>query len=220
MWTAKLLRSTIGCKLVMAITAIVLVFFLCGHLAGNLLVYAGPEALNTYAEGLRRFPAVLWMLRLGTLFAFVLHVLFAIRLTSLNRQASGPQVRAPDYQRTTIASRTMAFSGLIVLAFVGYHLAHLTFRLTHPEFHNLGEYAVYEMVVASFQSPWVTGFYLISVVLLGKHLSHGISSLCQTLGLYHGKYNKVFRTLGPGLGGALAAGFMSIPLAVAFGIVS
>ncbi len=207
-------RSSVGCKMVMALTGIGLVGFLCAHLAGNLLVFKGPEALNHYARTLRDYLPILWVLRVGLLAMFVLHIVSAIRLTQLNRWARPVAYTNKKNVRSSLSSRTMMLSGLVVLSFVLYHLAHLTFRWTHPEFRELGEFDVYQMLVMSFHSPYVAFFYCLSIVLLMSHLHHGIVSLFQSLGLYHGGLQPVIRAAGAGVSVLLAMGFLSIPIAI------
>lgn len=218
-WLSRTLRSSIACKALMALTGLALVGFLVAHLAGNLLVYQGPEAINSYSEGLRHYPAVLWTLRFGLIAAVLLHIFAALRLTRLNAQARPIRYQMKKQVKASFASRYMGLTGLVVLAFVIYHLAHLTWRLTHPQFAALGEYDVYQMLVLSFQNPVLVLSYVISILLLALHLHHGVSSLFQSLGLNHPKYNPLLRGLGPGLSIILASGFISIPLAILSGLI-
>jgi len=212
-------RSSVGCKAIMALTGIGLVGFLCAHLAGNLLVFKGADALNAYAKGLRDYLPILWGLRIGLIGMFVLHIASGIRLTMVNRQARPVAYAKKKNVQSTFASRMMAGSGLVVLSFLLFHLAHLTFRWTHPEFQELGEYDVYQMLIVSFHSPYVAFFYCLSIVLLMCHLNHGIVSLFQTLGLGQGSLPLVLRWVGPGISMTLALGFLSIPVAIFSGWV-
>ncbi len=219
-WFIRFLLSSIGAKVLMALTGIALVGFLVAHLAGNLLVWAGPDAINEYARRLRDFLPVLWALRIGLLLSFVLHVVMAIRLTRLNRQAKPVSYAVKDPVDSSFASRSMMLSGLVVLSFILYHLAHLTFRWTHPEFQDLGDYEVYKMMILSFRSPYVSGFYSIGVILLMVHLNHGLSSMFQTLGINHPKYSPLIKTSCASLSALLAIGFLSIPVGIFLGILS
>ena len=196
-----------------------MVGFLVAHLSGNLLVFAGPEAMNTYAEKLRDFLPVLWVLRIGLVVMVALHICSAVALTRRNRGARKNQYRSRSWQTTTWASRSMALTGLVILSFFLYHLAHLTFRWTHPEFANLGPYDVYEMLLISFRSPVLTGFYCVSIILLMMHLSHGVTSFFQTLGMSHRQYKGLVNSIGPVLSTALGLGFLSIPAAILLGFV-
>lgn len=218
-WFKQALDSSIGGKLIVAVTGLALVGFIVGHLSGNLLVFAGRDAINAYAEGLRKFPALLWGMRLGLIAAAVLHIYFTIRLNIRNR-ASRPQPYVKKvYARASLQSRTMVLSGLLLLFYAIYHLAHFTWRVTDPTIGALGHYDVYEMLVYSFKSPVMSVSYIVAMVFVGMHLAHGISSLFQTLGLNHPKYNPLIRSAGPVLGVLLAAGYISIPVAILLGIV-
>lgn len=218
-WFKQAIDSSIGGKLIVAVTGLALVGFIVGHLSGNLLVFAGRDAINAYAEGLRKFPALLWGMRLGLLAAAVLHIYFTIRLNLRNR-ASRPQPYLKKvYARASLQSRTMVLSGLLLLFYAIYHLAHFTWRVTDPTIGALGPYDVYEMLVYSFKNPVMSISYTVAMVFVGMHLAHGISSLFQTLGLNHPKYNPLIRSAGPVLGALLAAGYISIPVAILLGIV-
>ncbi|MBP6218189.1 MAG: succinate dehydrogenase cytochrome b subunit [Oligoflexales bacterium] len=212
--------SLVWKKLLMALSGIALVGFLVLHLSGNLLIYLGPKAINAYAERLEGLGPILWVMRIGLIAIAVLHIYTAICLTRRNRQAR-PRAYAMQKQiQSNMASRTMALSGLVVLSFVCYHLAHLTFRWTHAQaFAGLDEDDVYSMLILSFSSPWVSSFYCVSIVLLMTHLSHGISSFFQTLGLNHSKSYPIIRKAGPTLSLGLALGFLSIPVSIFFGLI-
>jgi succinate dehydrogenase / fumarate reductase cytochrome b subunit len=113
----------------------------------------------------------------------------------------------------------MVYTGLLLLFYAAYHLAHFTWRLTNPEISALGPWEVYKMLILTFQDPVQAGLYVAAMVVLGLHLSHGISSLFQSLGFNHPKYNGLIRLLGPTVGAVLALAYISIPVAVLFGIV-
>lgn len=218
-WLTRLLSSSIGGKVIVAVTGLMMVGFLVAHLAGNLLVFAGPEALSAYAEGLRKFPLLLWVARLGLLGAAFLHIFFAIKL-NLNNKSARPQPYADKrYRKASFASRTMVQTGLLVFFYICYHLLHFTFRATNPEIAALGPYDVHQMLVLEFNKPIIALTYIAALIVTGFHLSHGISSLWQTLGINHTKYNLLLRLSGPVAGFTLAAGFISIPLSVMIGIV-
>ena len=217
----RVFQSTIGLKLLMSASGLALVLFLVAHLAGNLLVFAGADTINNYARDLRSLGPLLWVARLGLLAAVVVHFSAGIRLIGLARSARPSDYGRKRYARTTLQSRSMAISGFLVLFFILYHLAHFTFRWTHAaEFQHLGEYDVYEMLVLSFRSAYVSSFYVVSILLLMLHLNHGISSLCQTLGLNHSHYNSYIKQGGFALSVVLALGFVSLPLSVWFGFVT
>ena len=216
------LRSSIGAKLVMAVTGIVLLLFVIFHLLGNLQVFLGPEALNHYAEKLHSVPRLLWILRLGLIVCVLLHILAAIRVAILNRAARPQRYVKLRAQAASWAARTLQLSGGVIAIYVVYHLLHFTFRSVHTEHVREvdGHIDVYAMVVGSFQEPSIALVYSLSMVLVALHLSHGIGGFLQTLGLGHPRYSKNLRLLGPVLATLLAVGYISIPLAVLFGLVA
>jgi len=218
-WITKTLNSSIGLKLLMALSGFGMIGFLVAHLSGNLLVFAGPEALNGYAEGLREFPVILNLLRAGLVLTVVVHVFTAIKLTNRNKLANPNKYQFNHPNSASTASRSMAVTGLIVLFFVFYHLAHLTWRLTHPEFQQLGPFDAYTMLVESFKSLPLSLMYVVGVGLIGVHLSHGIASACHTLGLSHKKYTPLVKKGGAFLSIALSVGFISIPISILLGVV-
>lgn len=219
----RIFQSTLGLKYIMAITGMMLVGFLVAHLAGNLLIFKGPEALNEYAVGLRKLGPGLWALRIGLLIAVILHIWSAVRLTLINRRARPIAYAYSATVQATYASRTMRYSGVIVLAYVFYHLAHFTFGGIDPQGFALvtknGMHDVYNMAVRGFSDPKVVIFYVIAQLLTGWHMSHGVASAFQSLGLLNSTYRPVVRLIGPLVGWGLALGFCTIPLAVLFGFV-
>jgi succinate dehydrogenase / fumarate reductase cytochrome b subunit len=218
-WVKQALSSSVGSKALVALTGLGLVGFLVAHLSGNLLIYAGPEAMNAYASGLRDHMALLVTARVGLIVMFVLHVAIAIRLNLANQAARPIGYAKKVYRAATWASRNMVLTGLLLLAYLLYHLAHFTFRLTSSEIKQYGHFDVYQMAVAEFHNPIVVATYVVSMIIVGLHLSHGIQSLFQSLGLNHGKYTPFLRKAGPALGWLLSVGFISIPVSVVLGIV-
>jgi succinate dehydrogenase / fumarate reductase cytochrome b subunit len=218
-WLKRTFDSSVGGKFFVALTGLALVGFLVAHLGGNLLVYAGPEALNAYAKGLRDLGPLLWVARIGLLVVAVTHVYIAVRLNLRSREARPVAYAKKNYRAATATSRSMLPTGLFLLAYIFYHLADYTWRLTNPAYRELAEGDVYQMVVIGFQNPLSSLIYIVAMIVLGLHLNHGISSVFQTLGLSHSKYNPLFRKVGPVLGTALALGFVSIPIAVLAGFV-
>ncbi|HTL47953.1 MAG TPA: succinate dehydrogenase cytochrome b subunit [Verrucomicrobiae bacterium] len=217
------IQSSIGKKAVMALSGLVLFGFIVAHLLGNLSIYAGPDGINAYAVHLRELGPLLWIARLVLITALLLHVGTAICLTRENRAARPvPYVYKSSIQ-ATYAARTMMVSGLIVLAFVIYHLLHFTFGVTHPQLAHLedakGRHDVYTMVVKSFQNPVVALSYVVAQVLLAMHLSHGIYSLFQSLGLRHEKCFPMLKKAAFAVAWTIFAGYISIPLSALFGIL-
>ena len=215
---ATFLGSSIGKKVVMAATGIVLYGFVIGHMVGNLQVYLGARALNDYAELLRHFlhGQGIWLARGALLFAVGLHIWAAVTLTLANWSARPRSYRDWQARESTYASRTMVWSGPILLAFVLYHLAHLTLGAVHPEF---VEGDVFRNVVVGFQNPFVSAFYILAMLALGLHMYHGFWSMLQTLGLSHPRWTPTRRAASLLLAGAVGGGNVSIPVAVLTGLV-
>lgn len=207
--------TTVGKKTVMAVTGIVLFGFIIGHMAGNLQFFLGPDVINGYAEKLREVPALLWVVRIGLLVAAILHIAASVSLVRLQRRA-----RPTGYVRlrsttSSYASRTMYWSGPIVLAFLIYHLLHLTFGTVHPDFREL---KAYENLVAGFSNPAVAIAYIVSVILLGMHLYHGLWSMFQTLGVAHPKYTPKFKAFAKFASIVIVLGFIAVPIAILAGM--
>jgi succinate dehydrogenase / fumarate reductase cytochrome b subunit len=216
----RILKSSVGNKVLMAVSGLGLVGFIVAHLSGNLLVFAGPEAMNSYAKGLRAFPSLLWGARFGLLACAVIHVVTAIRLTRQNRAARPEGYRRPGRVQTTLGSRTMVLTGLLLLAYAIYHLAHFTWGLTDPDIAAAhANVDAYSMVVIGFQKPLVVVTYVIANALLGLHLSHGIASMFQTVGLTNATYQPILEKLGVALAILLTLGFLSIPIAAFAGLL-
>src|SRR5436190_15376547 len=185
-------HSSVGRKMIVAVTGVILILFVIGHLLGNLQIFLGPEWINGYSQHLRDLGPLLWMIRAFLLIAVVLHIYFTILLAIENRRARPESYADREYVKATFASRHMVMSGLIVLAFILYHLAHFTFRKTDPRFtllkpDSLGHYDVYSMMVYGFQNYYVSGFYALGLFLLTLHLTHGASSFFQSLVLMNQK---------------------------------
>ena len=220
-WVFKAMKSTIGQKWLMGLSGLFMIFFLLGHMSGNMLIYAGPEAINTYAETLRKFPALLWAFRIFSVVALVVHVVTAVVLTKRNRAANPIPYASSAWKGSSWSSRNMGMTGFVILLYIIYHLAHFTWRLTHPElFSELDAFDAYQMVILSFQEPWLVGLYVFATFTVCLHLTHSISSSLQTLGINHPKYNEAIRRLGDFLAIVLFLGFSSIPVAVLLGILS
>jgi succinate dehydrogenase / fumarate reductase cytochrome b subunit len=212
------LGSSIGRKVVMAATGVVLFGFVIAHLLGNLQVFLGPEALNHYAETLREYPALLWAARVGLLLAVGLHIWAAVSLTRTNRQARPSRYERWEPQASTYASRTMRWSGVLLLLFVVYHLLHFTFgaRVVHPRFVP-GD--VYHNFVSGFQNPFVSGFYILAMLALGLHLYHGVWSALQTVGLSHPRLDRARYGVAATVAALIVLGNISMPVAVLAGLV-
>lgn len=217
--TLTLIQTSIGKKAVMALSGLALFGFAIGHCLGNLQVFLGPEALNRYAAGLKALPAIVWGGRLFLLVVFLTHVTTAIQLVSQSRRARPHGYQKKQDVAATYASRTMRWTGPLLLLFIGYHLAHFTV----PGL-SFGSYAhsahdVYANVVNGFSVPWVSSLYIAAQLVLGLHLYHGAWSILQSLGLSHPKYDTRAKAAAQTLAVALVAANIAIPLGVVFRVI-
>ena len=226
-WVGRFVRSSIGAKFVLAVTGVLLFLFVIAHLLGNLQIFGGPEKVNHYAEALRQLGPLLWVARIGLLVLAVVHVSSALRVHQLNEAARPvPYVKLATRQ-VKPQTRLMFTSGLVLLGYVVFHLAHFTWGLVHPELFALTEkladgavrHDVYAMMVGGFSEVWLVVVYVAAMAFLALHLAHGLSSIPQTFGLNHGKYQCLFRALGPSVAALIFLGYVSIPAAVLMGFV-
>jgi succinate dehydrogenase / fumarate reductase cytochrome b subunit len=215
---ASFLASTVGMKMVMAVTGLVLFAFVIAHMIGNLQVFLGQEALDHYAVFLRTFlhGMGLWIARFVLLVCTVLHVWAATALTLGSWKARPTRYRMVAHRESTYASRTMRWGGPIVLAFIVYHLMHLTFGNVHP---NFIEGQVYHNVITGFRVWPVSLFYIVAQVALGLHLYHGGWSMLQTLGLSHPRWNRARFAASLAFTLIVCGGNILIPVAVLAGWV-
>jgi succinate dehydrogenase / fumarate reductase cytochrome b subunit len=210
--------------MIVAATGVILILFVIGHLLGNLQIFLGPDWINGYAEHLRDLGPFLWVIRAFLLVTVLAHFYYTIRLAMENRRARPERYRRKETVKATFASRSMVMSGLILLAFIIYHLLHFTVRTTDPRFLTLpndplGHYDVYSMMILGFQSWFVSGFYVLGMFLLALHLSHGSSSFFQSLGLNNQKLTPRLALGGRNFAWCLFIGYSSIPAAVLLGWV-
>lgn len=207
----------------LAMTGLGLVVFVVFHMLGNLQLFEGPHALNGYAAFLRDMPIALWAVRIGLLSMAALHIGLALQLSMRNRRARPVEYTIHRYRQASIASRTMAISGMALLLFVGFHLLHLTAGVIDPGFADRrdpeGYRDVYGKVVHAFQNPFMVVLYLAGQLGLGLHLSHAIASSVQTMGFEHAALNRLLKAFGPMIGLIVALGNVAIILAVFLGIV-
>jgi len=222
MWRA-IWNSSLGKKYLMAITGLALVGFVIAHLLGNLQIFLGPEALNRYGHFLQTTPELVWPLRIGLLAMIVLHIVAAIALSRENRAARPVPYAHFEVVAASYASRTMFMSGIIIFVFIVYHLLHFTIQvpqinLTGQDFRTLEDakqrHDIYAMMVTGYRNPFVSGFYVLGIALLSLHLSHGISSMFQSLG-----FGKRFDRLAMTIAILIFVGYISIPAAVLVGLV-
>lgn len=239
----NLFRSSIGRKFLMAVSGLILIGFVIGHLVGNLQIFSHPDQINGYAEFLHGLGPLLWVARIGLLAAVVIHIWAAVVLTLENRRARGTQRYGVAHTiQATLASRTMRLTGLVVLAFLLYHLAHFTlggaqaetFKANLPLYTMTSDYHVagipvvkagaevldvHSMVVFGFQRPLVSGFYILAVGLLSFHLVHGADSMFQTLGWRNHRWSAALRRAVVVLCVAYFLGNLAIPGSILLGKV-
>jgi len=215
-------RTTIGTKLAIATTGLILLVFVIGHLLGDLQIFLGPDRINEYAESLRKLGPLLWIARAVLVFTLFVHIGLALRLRQLNAAARPVPYVIQHTEQASIASLSMVWSGLAIFFFVLYHLSHFTFGWTHPEHFALirdNRHDVYNMVVRGFQQPTVSVLYILAMLCLGLHLVHAVPSLFQTLGLNTPGWARRIQIGGISLAVLIVLGNCSIPLAILMGLV-
>lgn len=212
----SLAQTTIGKKAVMAVSGVVLFGYLIGHLAGNLKLYSGPESINAYAAWLREFPQLLWSTRALLLVAFVAHVASAVSLASRNVSARPVPYRMRRDMKTNYAARTMYWSGPILLLFVVYHLAHLTFLYgPYPMEHG----NVYDNVVYGFRVWYISAIYIVAQLAVGLHVYHGVWAMFGSVGATPAGFEKLRRGIAFAFAAGITLGNLSFPITVMLGIV-
>jgi succinate dehydrogenase / fumarate reductase cytochrome b subunit len=219
----RIATSTIGLKIIMAISGVALVGFVAFHMLGHLQVFVGEDAYNAYAGFLYGLGGLLWVARGGLLVLLVLHVWAAMKLRKRNAAARPVAYTRLERQVTTPYAGMMLLTGAVVLAYLIYHLAHFSFGLVHPDYFHavdaLGRRNVYLNFVKSFQSPVITIIYVVASLLLAAHLAHAVGSMFRTLGLSVGRYRAPLDRLGPAVGLVVGVGFIAPPVAILLGIV-
>jgi succinate dehydrogenase / fumarate reductase, cytochrome b subunit len=181
------------------------------HMAGNLQIFGGSELINHYAGLLHASMGLLWTARIILLTAVVLHIRAALSLYALKAAARPVGYEKKGHRASTLASRTMIYSGYALFAFIVYHILHFTVGVAHPDF---VEGDVFHNVTTAFKNPLVAGVYLVSMGMLWLHLSHGIFSLTQSLGLSHPRYAARAKSIAAVFALVVAAGFAVVPIAV------
>lgn len=209
-WFARYLRSSVGAKHVVAVTGLLLVLFALFHMLGHLQMFGGAALYNRYAHFLQSLWEVKWPVRIGLLGLLVTHLVLALGLAARNRAARPQSYAVYRPMRATRAGRSMAVTGLVVLAFIVFHLYHFTLAPTHP-----GD--AYTMFVVAFRNVALYAVYLAGILLLSLHLGHGASSWLQSLGWRHPKY--ATDRVGPMVSALLFVGYMLPPTAVLLGVI-
>jgi succinate dehydrogenase cytochrome b subunit len=211
--------SSVGRKMIVALTGIILMAFVVGHLIGNLQIFIGPDWINGYAQHLRDLGPLLWVIRGFLLVTVILHIYFTILLAIENRRARPAGYVKKEYVKASFASRHMVASGLVVLAFIVFHLLHFTGHKFNPQFpllknDPLNHYDVFSMMVYGFQNVYVSAFYIVGLFLLTLHLTHGASSFLQSLGLNNKKLTPTLASAARIFAWFLFIGYAAIPVAV------
>lgn len=216
--------SSIGKKYIMAITGLVLAGFVWVHMLGNLQIFAGADAINRYAHFLKSLPLpILWGFRLCLFFSVVLHALMAFLLTKENKRAKPKQSPFAKTLQAGIGSKTMGITGSILLFFIVFHLFHFTITLVHPEYHTVSFMTelegktvlnVHKMVIHGFSYTGVSIFYIVAMACLALHLSHGVTSAFQSLGLRNNKLKPFFDFLAKLYALLVFLGFIAVPMSV------
>jgi succinate dehydrogenase / fumarate reductase cytochrome b subunit len=224
-WPVEFYRSAVGKKWVMALTGIAIMGFVFFHAIGNLKVYLGAEDFNHYGEFLRELlvpilprTIALWLMRVGLITAFVLHIHAAWSLTRMNARArAGGYQQSRDWQAANAASRSMRWTGVVIGLFILFHLADLTWGAVNPDFVR-GD--VYRNFVATFSRPPVAIIYIVANIALGLHLFHGAWSMFQSLGLNNPRWNSWRRGFALGFAALITAMNVMFPISVMTGLVS
>jgi len=222
----RVFGSSLGKKYIMAVSGAFLFLFVIGHLAGNLQIFLGPESINRYGHFLQTNPELIWPARIGLLALVFLHIWAAVRLTMENRAARPIAYAHYEVVAASYASRTMFMSGVIILVFILYHLLHFTVQVQQINFtgQNFVElhdpqkrHDIFQMMVLGFSKIGVSGFYLLGVGLLCLHLSHGISSMFQSLGWKNKAYGQFLDPMARVVAFVIFLGYVSIPIAILLG---
>jgi succinate dehydrogenase / fumarate reductase cytochrome b subunit len=223
---SNIFSSSLGKKYIMAVTGFVMFLFVLGHLAGNLQIFLGAEAINRYGHFLQSNPEIIWPARIVLLLMLVLHIWAAVKLSAENKAARPIPYGSWQPVGSTYASRTMLMSGIIVFVFIVYHLLHFTVQWqyingTGKNFLDFVDpekrHDIFKMMVLGFSKPWVSAFYILGMALLSIHLSHGASSMFQSIGWKSPVYGPFLDKASRWLALAIFLGYASIPVAILLG---
>lgn len=220
---SNIFRSSLGKKYIMAVSGLLMFLFVIGHLAGNLQFFLGPESINRYGHFLQTNLELLWPARIILLIVLVLHIWAAVKLSAENKAARPVAYANWNPTVASYASRTMLMSGLIVFAFIIYHLLHYTLVIkgingSGQDFAGFMDpekrHDIFKMMVVGFSIPWVSIFYIIGIALLCLHLSHGVSAMFQSLGWKNKVYGPCLDSGARLIAWLIFIGYVSIPISV------
>ncbi len=214
---ARFWASTNGKKAVMAVTGAILFLFVIFHMLGNLQVFEGPAQMNYYGAALRKFPEALWAVRAILLVSVILHIWASVELAVRKTKARPVGYARKENIGSTYSSRTMYWSGPIILAFVIYHLLDLTAGTIHQGAFAVGD--PYHNLVSGFQVWWVSAWYIFAIILLGFHIRHGAWSMFQSLGFNHPRHTPILKKAATILAVLIVVGYVSIPVSILLGLV-
>ncbi len=218
----QLFTSSVGRKILMAITGQLMVLFVIVHLLGNSTIFVGLDWLNAYAKHLKDLGPFVWVFRLSMLGLLLVHMFYGIQLTLENSAATPESYAVNNKMKATFASENMIWTGLLMLCFIIYHLCHFTARIT-PDIVNktdyLGRFDVFTMVTTSFKSGIISLVYIVAMICLFLHLSHGIQSFFQTMGWNNDRSEPLFTKLGTIMAVIFLVGYGSIPVFILAGIL-
>lgn len=215
------LLSSVGAKVIMALTGFALWAFVIVHLIGNLQIFGEPEAINSYGVWLRALGhgTLVWIARAGLALAFVVHIFFGIRLAVKNRAARPVAYAHHKKLKTNVAATSMAVTGTLLLVYLVFHLAHTTWGLVLPEYHTVTTlkdgtetHDIYSMMSKGFQLPWLVVIYLMGQVILLAHLIHGTASLWQSIGFHHPVWTPVLSITGRAVAAVIVVLNVAMPL--------
>jgi succinate dehydrogenase / fumarate reductase cytochrome b subunit len=219
----RLLSDSVGRKVVMAVSGLLMVLFVVGHLLGNLTIFAGPDGINSYAQHLHELAPVVWITRVVMSLAVLLHVYLGIQVTLENSAAKPDKYAVSNSLRATFSSKTMIWTGALLGLFVIWHLLQFTFRVTPDVVTGIDaadRFDVFTMVVNSLDRAAIGALYVAAIVSLFLHLSHGIQSAFQTLGLSNAFLLPRYGTAGKVASGLFLVGFGSIPVLILVGFLT
>jgi len=223
-YLCRFTRSNIGLKVLMAVTGVVMIGYLIGHVSGNMLIFAGPEAINHYSKFLHESKGLLWGTRILLLASVLVHIWATLRFLKLRSDVRPVVYLSKGAHGTTWAARTMYWSGPVIALFIVYHILHLTTGTVHPTYAknvdpNTHAVDVYANLVEGFQRPLASGIYILAMLAIAFHLSHGVWSMLQTVGVNRPNWEPVLRCMAVLAAVLITGGFIAVPVAVLVGLV-